>query len=43
LATNLHRLGVKDETIQPILRHSTVAVIQNCYIKTAHADTGAAM
>jgi integrase len=43
LATNLHRLGVTDETIQRILRHSTVAVTQNCYIKTADADAVAAM
>lgn len=43
LATNLHRLGVPDETIQRILRHSTVAVTQNCYIKTAEADVTAAM
>jgi integrase len=43
LATNLHRLGVSDETIQRILRHSTVAVTQNCYIKTADADAVAAM
>jgi len=32
-----------DETIQRILRHSTVAVTQNCYIKTADADAIAAM
>jgi integrase len=43
LATNLHRLGVPDETIQRILRHSTVAVTQNCYIKTANEDAIAAM
>jgi len=43
LATNLHRLGVPDETIQRILRHATVAVTQNCYIKTAEADAIAAM
>lgn len=43
LATNLHRLGVQDETIQRILRHSTVAVTQNCYIKAADADVVAAM
>jgi len=34
LATNLHQLGVSDKTIQRILRHSNVAVTQNCYIKT---------
>jgi integrase len=43
LATDLHRLGVSDETIQRLLRHSTVAVTQNCYIKTADADAVAAM
>ena len=43
LATNLHRLRVQDETIQRILRHSTVAVTQACYIKTADADVVAAM
>ncbi len=43
LATNLHRLGVPDETSQRLLRHSTVAVTQNCYIKTADADAVAAM
>jgi len=43
LATNLHRLGVPDETIQRILRHSTVGVTQNCYIKTVDADVVAAM
>ncbi len=43
LATNLHRLGVSDETIQRILRHSTISVTQNCYIKTADADAVAAM
>jgi integrase len=43
LATNLHRLGVRDETVQRILRHSTVAVTQNCYIKTADDEVIAAM
>ncbi len=43
LASNLHRLGISDETIQRILRHSTVAVTQNCYIKTADAEMVAAM
>ena len=43
LATNLHRLGVSDETIQRILRHSTISVTQNCYIKTADADAVLAM
>src|SRR5260370_21806502 len=44
LATNLHhRLGVSDKTIQRILRHSNVAVTQNCYIKTAGSEVAAAM
>jgi integrase len=43
LATNLNRLGVDDSVIQRILRHSTVAVTQACYIKTASEDANAAM
>jgi len=43
LATNLHRLGVPDKTIQRILRHANVAVTQGCYIKTVDADAAAAM
>ena len=43
LATNLHRLGVSDKTIQRILRHANVAVTQSCYIKTVDADAAAAM
>jgi integrase len=43
LATNLNRLGVDDSVIQRILRHSTVAVTQACYIKTAGEDAKAAM
>ena len=43
LATNLHQLGVPDKIIQRILRHSTVAVTQSCYIKTADSDASAAM
>ena len=43
LATNLHRLGVPDKTIQRILRHANVAVTQNCYIKTVDADAATAM
>ncbi len=43
LATNLHRLGVSDETIQRILRHSNISVTQSCYIKTADADVIEAM
>lgn len=43
LATNLHRLGVADKTIQRILRHANVAVTQACYIKTADSEVTAAM
>jgi integrase len=43
LATNLHRLGVPDKTIQAILRRSNVAVTQGCYIKTVGADVEEAM
>jgi integrase len=43
LATNLHRLGVSDKTIQRILRHSNVAVTQGCYIKTGDSEVAAAM
>jgi integrase len=43
LATNLHRLGVPDKTIQRISRHSNVAVTQGGYIKTADSDAVAAM
>jgi len=34
---------VDDKTIQAILRHSNVAVTQNCYIKTVSADAVMAM
>ncbi len=43
LATNLHRLGVPEKTIQAILRHANVSTTQTCYIKTAHEDARAAM
>jgi len=43
LATNLHDLGVDDKTIQAILRHSNVAVTQDCYIKTLPQQSIAAM
>jgi integrase len=43
LASNLNRLGVDDSIIQSILRHSTVAVTQNCYIKTVRDDAVNAM
>lgn len=43
LATNLYSLGVPDKTIQAILRHSTVAVTQNCYIKSVDGAAVEAM
>jgi integrase len=43
LATRLHRLGIKDEEIQRVLRHSTVAVTQKCYIKGADEDAREAL
>jgi len=38
LATNLNRLGVDDSVIQAILRHSSVTVTQEHYIKTVRTD-----
>ena len=43
LATNLHRLGVGDKTIQGILRHSNLSTTQGIYIKTDSADAEVAM
>ncbi len=43
LASNLNRLGVDDSVIQSILRHSTVAITQNFYIKTVPLDALRAM
>ena len=43
LATNLHRLGVNDKTIQAIQRHSNVATTMNIYVKTVSDDSAAAM
>ena len=43
LATNLHRLGVSDKTIQAILRHSNVFTTMDIYVKTVSADSTAAM
>ena len=43
LATNLHRLGVDDKSIQAILRHSNITTTQNVYIKTVSSDSVAAM
>ena len=33
LATNLHALGVDDKTIQAILRHSSIGLAMNVYVK----------
>ncbi|MFB3923687.1 MAG: tyrosine-type recombinase/integrase [Terriglobia bacterium] len=33
LATNLHQMGVDDKTTQAILRHSSIGLTQNTYIK----------
>ncbi|MGH9438156.1 MAG: tyrosine-type recombinase/integrase [Terriglobia bacterium] len=43
LATNLHRLGVPDKTIQAILRHSNISTTMNAYVKSVPADAVAAM
>jgi len=43
LATNLNRLGVDDSVIQRIMRHSSLAVTQRCYIKTDGVDAESAM
>ena len=43
LATNLHRLGVPDKTIQAILRNADLSTTMNSYVKTVSADTMAAM
>lgn len=43
LATNLYSLGVSDKTIQAILRHSSVAITQSCYIKNVDGATVEAM
>jgi len=34
LATNLHSLGIDGKTIQAILRHSTLALTMNIYVKS---------
>jgi len=43
LATNLHRLGVPDKTIQAILRHADLSTTMNSHVKTVPADSVAAM
>lgn len=43
LATNLHRLGVPDKTIQAILRHSNLSTTMNSYVKSVPKDASVAM
>ena len=43
LATNLHTLGVDDKTIQAILRHSTIGLTQNIYIKSVNKSQVSAL
>jgi len=43
LATNLHRLGVDDGTIQTILRHSSVQTTREIDIKGVEGDAAAGM
>jgi integrase len=43
LATNLHKAGVQDKTIQNILRHSNVRVTLDSYIKSLPETTISAM
>ncbi len=43
LATNLHRLGVDDKTIQAILRHSNVGLTMNVYVKSVAESQVSAM
>ena len=43
LATNLHDLGIQDKVIQAILRHGSIGVTQNIYIKQLPAASVEAM
>src|SRR5215472_5453853 len=43
LATNLHALGVDDKTIQAIMRHSSVGLTVNVYIKSVNESQVNAM
>jgi integrase len=43
LATNLDRLGVSDTVIQAILRHSSVRLTRQSYIKSVRADVVTAL
>jgi integrase len=43
LATNLHRLGIKDEEIQAVLRHGDATTTRRFYIKSTSETVAAAM
>jgi integrase len=43
LATNLHDLGIQDRVIQAIMRHGSISVTQNIYIKQLPATSVKAM
>jgi integrase len=43
LATNLHAIGTPDKDIQAILRHSTIGLTQNVYIKSVNESQVSAM
>jgi len=43
LATNLHALGVDDQTSQAILRHSNVGLTMNVYVKSVSESQVSAM
>jgi integrase len=43
LATNLHELGIQDRVIQAIMRHGSIGVTQNIYIKQLPAPSIKAM
>lgn len=43
VATILHGFGVEDKTIQAILRHSTIGLTMNVYVKSVSADQVNAM
>jgi integrase len=38
LATNLHDLGIQDKSIQAIMRHGSIGVTQNIYIKSLSSE-----
>jgi integrase len=43
LATNLHTLGIDGKAIQAILRHSTLALTMNIYVKSVSESQTAAL